>query len=77
MSNPFKREEPHNYREYIRNLFDGKKPGDSFIVEMFSKKKVEVRATIYMTAKQKYKTKFSDGKMYVLILDGERTNVTP
>lgn len=75
MANPFKQKEPHNYSEYIRELFSDKKEGDSFVVDLFSKTKIEARATIYMTVKQKYKTRFKDGKLYVLILDGERENV--
>ena len=74
MSNPFKKNSPANYSEYIRVLFENKKEGDTFIVETFDISKAAARATIYSTVKQKYQTRFKDGKLYVLILDGERTN---
>ncbi len=72
--NPFeKNKNPINLAEHIRDTFAGKKSGDTFELDLKGFHKNSVRATIFMTVKQKYKTKIVNGKMYVLIMDGERT----
>ena len=71
--NPFeKNKNPINMTEYIRELFEGKKEGDTFEIELKGFELKSVRATIFMTVKQKYKTKTVHGKLYVLIMSGER-----
>lgn len=57
---------------YVRELFSGKKEGDTFEINLHGATPKIVRATIYMVVKQKYKTKMKNGKMYALILNGER-----
>jgi len=74
---PFEPDGIVNYRGYIRDMFADKKEGDTFEVNLNGISLVQVRATIYMTAKQKYKTKFKNGRLYVLIIAGLRSNVTP
>jgi len=72
--NPFeKNKNPINLAEHIRDAFIDKKAGDTFELDMKGFHKNSVRATIFMTVKQKYKTKIVNGKMYVLMLDGDRT----
>lgn len=72
--NPFeKNKNPINLAEHIRDTFAGKKSGDTFELDLKGFHKNSVRATIFMTVKQKYKTKIVNGKMYILIMDGERT----
>lgn len=72
--NPFeKNKNVTNMAEYVRELFKDKKEGDTFEVDLKGFHKNSVRATIFMTVTQKYKTKMSNGKLYVLILDGTRT----
>lgn len=75
--NPFKDNSVVNYRGYIRELFTNKQDGDTFEVDLKDIPLVQVRATIYMTVKQKYKTKFKNSRLYVLIIAGTRQNVAP
>lgn len=72
--NPFeKNKHPINLAEHIRESFLGKVSGDTFELKMRGFHKNSIRATIFMTVNQQYKTKMSNGKMYILLLDGERT----
>jgi len=61
--------------DYVREIFKDKKVGETFEVDMHGYDAVYTRATIYQTGFRGYKTKLVNGKLYVLILNGFRTNV--
>lgn len=72
MSNPFLEEQTAKFSvtKYVRELFDGKKPGDTFEVELNGFTPTTVRAHIHqVVGTGKYRTKMRDGKMYALILE--------
>ena len=72
MSNPFLETETAAFSvtKYIRDLLVGKKPGDTFEVDLNGFTPKTVRAHIHqVVGTGGYRTKMRDGKMYVLILE--------
>ena len=75
--NPFKKvdvnEIKKNYTKELRELFKDKKAGDSFAIPNYKyKTHTQIRAIMFDAFKDtsiKYKTKVSDGVLYVLVLE--------
>jgi hypothetical protein len=63
---------PTNYTAYIKELFENKKTGDTFAVNMFDLSIGIVRATISSNVQQDYRTRFYDGTLIVTIISNKR-----
>ena len=75
MKNPFinKKEAALNFTQEFKNILSDKKAGDSFALPRYETKTfAQVRAILKLVADEmgvKYKTKVSDGTLFVLILE--------